>query len=115
MSPICLPEPNQDFSGTDVATAGWGLMTDNTKTKAANSPVLKYVDLKVSDTKYRYHKLFGTTYRKEGDQNHNPCAGDSGEEANHLTSAFTKTILFNYHRWSSYVHRLADSGGLLDR
>ena len=83
-----MPEPNQDFSGTDVATAGWGLMTDNTKTKAANSPVLKYVDLKVSHTQYRYSKLFGTTYRKEGDQNHNPCAGDSGEEATIFNISF---------------------------
>ena len=42
------------------------------------SNLLKQVNLKVSNSTFNHHKMFGTLIEKKGGEYQDPCAGDSG-------------------------------------
>ena len=76
---ICLPAPNQDFSGQEVIAMGWGRFLPKalSTTLHGQSKILKYVHLNVSHTKFQHNKMFGTVIAKNGPIA-NVCSGDSG-------------------------------------
>ena len=77
VSPICLPQPHDEFSDLAAIAAGWG-RTDKATVNAQQSPVLRMVQLTVSPKKYRHTKMFGTILSKKEHQYQDPCSGDSG-------------------------------------
>ena len=77
VSPICLPEPNAEYGGLKAVAAGWG-RTNPDYISTKQSPVLRSVELTVSDMVYKHKKIFGTKVSKEDDQYKDPCSGDSG-------------------------------------
>jgi len=72
--PICLPKPGEEFYGRSVTAAGWG-MTDK---DSGQSKVLNVVQLRVSEKRYKHHKMFGTELSKFENKYRDPCSGDSG-------------------------------------
>ena len=77
ISPICLPDMDAEFGGKNATAAGWG-RTDTDSVNKKQSPVLKKVELTVSDKKYRHYKMFGTLVSKQDNMYQDPCSGDSG-------------------------------------
>ena len=75
--PICLPLPDEDFSGESAVAAGWG-RTDKQSINKKQSRYLKRVRLLVSDMKYKHTKMFGTELFKKKEVYQDPCSGDSG-------------------------------------
>ena len=73
--PICLPEPGEEFYGRSVTAAGWG-MTDK---DSGQSKVLNVVQLRVSEKRYKHHKMFGTELSMFENEYRDPCSGDSGK------------------------------------
>ena len=78
MSPICLPAPDQEFTGVTAVAAGWGRYAppDVSRTQ---SKVLRWVNLVVSAKRYSTHKMFGTILSKIGNKYMDVCSGDSGK------------------------------------
>ena len=76
---ICLPAPNQDFSGKEAIAMGWGRSVPKAESPNVHgqSKILKYVHLNVSHTKFQHKKMFGTVIAKNGPIA-NVCSGDSG-------------------------------------
>ena len=77
IGPICLPEPNAEFGGKKATAAGWG-RTDKPSVSRTQSPVLKKVELTVSNKSYWHHNMFGTVVSKKDNLYQDPCSGDSG-------------------------------------
>ena len=82
MQAICLPAPNQDFSGKEAIAMGWGRFVPSAESPSVHSvhgqsKILKYVHLNVSHTKFQHNKMFGTVIAKNGPIA-NVCSGDSG-------------------------------------
>ena len=75
--PICLPNPNEDFSEQKATAAGWG-RTATPDVSKRQSKVLKSVKLTVSTKKYKHEKMFGTRLLKVQNEYQDPCSGDSG-------------------------------------
>ena len=87
---ICLPEPGQEFYGKVGIATGWGRFQrgkfDENGEKRANkgqSPLLRYVHLKVSTKKYNHYKMFGTEVPTKGPMK-DVCSGDSGLNLQHF-------------------------------
>ena len=76
---ICLPAPNQDFSGQEVIAMGWGRFLPKalSTTLHGQSKILKYVHLNVSYTNFFHKKMFGTVIAEDGPIA-DVCSGDSG-------------------------------------
>jgi len=82
VSPICLPQKDEEFSGKVATAAGWGRWT-TPEISRKQSPLLQSVDLKVSNKKFKHKKLFGTELKrmrdKYGKKSYgDACSGDSG-------------------------------------
>ena len=77
VGPICLPEPNAEFGGQKAIAAGWG-RTNGPSISTHQSPVLKKVNLTVSNKIYSHDKIFGTKVSKLDNLYQDPCSGDSG-------------------------------------
>jgi len=81
VSPICLPNPGESHDGQRVVAAGWGMFaTDDKQDHWTNqqSNLLKRVNLRVSNTRYKHTKMFGTELEFKRGEYQDPCAGDSG-------------------------------------
>ena len=77
--PICLPSPGEKFAGKIATAAGWG--TTKRDHRSRQSPVLRKVDLEVSDKLYDHRSMFGTLLKKNGNGLYKDlCAGDSGTD-----------------------------------
>lgn len=76
--PICLPTKDEEFYGRSVTTVGWG-RTGAPKVNKKQSPVLKWLQLKVSEKRYKHKKMFGTELNKVQQKYQDPCSGDSGD------------------------------------
>ena len=82
VAPICLPKPFLHFEGEVAVAAGWG-MTQPRHLSPHQSDTLQFVELRVSETRRKQSKMFGTKTRKEvsvdGEEEiTDPCSGDSG-------------------------------------
>ena len=77
VSPICLPEPHAEFGGMKATATGWG-RTDKPSISKTQSPVLKAVELTVSNRKYKNKKVLGTELEVKQKLYQDPCSGDSG-------------------------------------
>ena len=74
--PICLPDPGEKFYGRSVKAVGWVQTRKYSHKKRFQA---KTVDLKVSKKRYNNTKLIRTVlYKKKGEENQDPCTGDSG-------------------------------------
>ena len=89
VSPICLPQPNTEYGGMTATAAGWGRYA-KPSVSTAQSPVLKMVQLKVSNKKYNHRKMFGTIVSKKDHVYQDPCSGDSG--------AFVSSLMNNKNK-----------------
>jgi len=81
VSPICLPSPGEGHYGQPVVAAGWGMFTTDNKQDrwtGQQSKLLKRVNLRVSQTRYKHKKMFGTEVEFKRGNWQDPCAGDSG-------------------------------------
>ena len=79
MQAICLPAPNQDFSGQEAIAMGWGRSVPKAESPYVHgqSKILKYVHLNVSHSKLQHKKMFRTVIAKDGPIA-NVCSGDAG-------------------------------------
>ena len=77
IGPICLPEPNAEFGWKKATAAGWG-RTHEPSISRQQSPVLKKVQLTVSNKTYWHYQMFGTLVSKKDNLYQDPCSGDSG-------------------------------------
>jgi hypothetical protein len=75
--PICLPQQNAEFVDKIATAAGWGRF-ETPDVSRQQSPYLKKVELRVSKTRFKHWKMFGTVLRKLKGYYQDPCAGDSG-------------------------------------
>ena len=66
--PICLPSPDLDFRGKETVAMGWGRYENwalkKEKKGDKSSTILKYVQLKVSNRKFKNKNFFGTEVNK---------------------------------------------------
>ena len=77
ISPICLPQPWEEYGGEKAVAAGWGRF-EKPSVNTGQSPVLRKVWITVSNKKYNHWKMFGTIVSQIDNYYQDPCAGDSG-------------------------------------
>ena len=75
---ICLPRQDEEFDGLTAVAAGWG-RTAAPDVSRVQSPVLKEVNLTVSNKRYEHYKMLGTELKKINGLYQDACSGDSGE------------------------------------
>ena len=78
VAPICLPKPDQEFTGVTAVAAGWGRYAPP-DVSSRQSKVLRWVNLVVSAKRYTAHKMFGTILSMLGNKYVDVCSGDSGK------------------------------------
>ena len=77
VAPICLPKPNDKFSGETAVAAGWGRYAAP-HISQNQSTYLRKVYLTVSSKVYKHKFMFGTKLDWNGEVYKDACSGDSG-------------------------------------
>jgi len=109
VSPICLPEPGAEFGGQKAIAAGWG-RTNKPSISVSQSPVLKAVELTVSDKKFQNKFVLGTKLEKRDGLYQDPCSGDSGGPLMYYNTTASKYVLIGTVNGNGYDCRTDGTG-----